>query len=235
MSEDEKEFRVIKEFPDYEINKEGIVRRASDKFKPNIRRNGRGFKSVSLKGSNGFRSVYIKRLLDSTFNKPEEDDIVSLDVIGYPEYSVTYEGRVWSYRSNKFMAPRKIGRGYYGVSLVNEFGDKHFLIHRLMALTFIPNPEDKPTVNHIDGDKTNNCIVNLEWATYEENNKHAIYNNLRDKILDTDKVHEICKYLQDNVGCFVKDVCKKFDASWDQVGDIRKRVTWTEISKNYIW
>lgn len=62
--------------------------------------------------------------------------------------------------------------GYYALILHNNYKHKRFKIHRLIAIHFISNPELKPCVNHIDGNKLNNSISNLEWCTYSENNLH---------------------------------------------------------------
>ena len=71
------------------------------------------------------------------------------------------------------------GRGYKTISLQTKKIRKNFLIHRLVAQAFIPNPNNKKTINHINGIKTDNRVENLEWATYSENNYHAIKNGLR--------------------------------------------------------
>lgn len=74
--------------------------------------------------------------------------------------------------------------GYPVVGITYDSGEmKNKHIHRLVAEAFIPNPEGKPTVNHIDGNKQNNSITNLEWATWQENNKHAISTGLRISIV----------------------------------------------------
>lgn len=229
------EFKVIKEFPDYEINLEGVVRRIKDGFIPKIRLNCRGWFAVSLNKGNGYRSVYVDKLINGAFNSPEEEELTSLKDLGYPNYSITYDGKVWSHQANKYLSQKMIGHGYPCVSVANSKGATSFLIHRILALLFIPNPENKPTVNHIDGNKENNCITNLEWNTHKENNTHAIYNDMRDAILSTEVVHEICTLLQNNIGCTVKSICDKLGVSWDQVGDIRKRETWTKISEKYVW
>ncbi len=63
--------------------------------------------------------------------------------------------------------------GYLYVILFKNWKQNAYSIHRLLALAFIPNPENKPQVNHIDWDKKNNNLENLEWVTISENHKHA--------------------------------------------------------------
>lgn len=63
--------------------------------------------------------------------------------------------------------------GYRRMCLTKNRGKRNFFAHRLIALTFIPNPENKPQVNHKDGDKLNNSVSNLEWCTGSENEKHS--------------------------------------------------------------
>lgn len=64
-------------------------------------------------------------------------------------------------------------KGYYRVDLSKERKSKRFRIHRLIAKTFIPNPNNFPEVNHINGNKKDNCINNLEWCTRKHNMKEA--------------------------------------------------------------
>lgn len=106
------------------------------------------------------------------------------DVVGYEGlYKVSNLGNVISNRRNYskglWYLSQFNNNGYLRVSLVVNEKKKSYLVHRLVAEAFIPNPENKETVNHIDGCKTNNRVDNLEWATKQENTLHAINTGLR--------------------------------------------------------
>lgn len=70
-------------------------------------------------------------------------------------------------------------KGYVYVILYKNNKQKGYLVHRLVAEAFIPNPENKPQVNHIDGNKLNNHVSNLEWVSQQENMQHALSNGLK--------------------------------------------------------
>ena len=93
---------------------------------------------------------------------------------GYERYTVDEYGNVRSYvRDTPLKLKHTLCDGYPRVSLSNGSETKSLNIHRLVAKAFIPNPDNKPCVNHINSTRNDNRVVNLEWATYSENNKHA--------------------------------------------------------------
>lgn len=121
----------------------------------------------------------------------------------YEGYTINEIGEVYSYLENNKkirvnwdkkplkMSPAKKSNGYMHIGLTN--GEKYIYptIHRLLALSFIPNPENYKYVNHIDGNKLNNNIENLEWVTHEINSRHAYkigknnpYSNNMNKIVN---------------------------------------------------
>lgn len=73
-------------------------------------------------------------------------------------YGITSCGRVWSYRSKKFLKPANDGSGYLKVALCKDKKRKWYYIHRLVAEAYIPNPENKLYINHIDENKANNSL-----------------------------------------------------------------------------
>lgn len=101
----------------------------------------------------------------------------------YPNYEVSNLGNVRNKKTGKVLKPDKTIKGYLRVNFLKDGKLKHYLVHRLVATVFIPNPENKPQVNHIDGDKTNNQVENLEWNTYSENLKHAFRTGLNHIII----------------------------------------------------
>lgn len=102
------------------------------------------------------------------------------DVKGYEGlYQVSNKGNVKSFYKNRNLKPSKHSRGYLVVSLFENHNRKQFFIHRLVAETFIDNVNHKEEVNHKDGNKTNNCVENLEWCTGSENRLHAYDTGLR--------------------------------------------------------
>lgn len=88
------------------------------------------------------------------------------------KYAITEDGRVWSYRSKKYLKPLVDKDGYLFVHLWDK-GSHTYKIHRLVADAYIPNPTNLPQVNHKDEDKTNNSVSNLEWCNHTYNMRYG--------------------------------------------------------------
>lgn len=78
----------------------------------------------------------------------------------------------------RIISLKKSNKGYLNITLYKNGIEKHFNVHRLVAETFLTNINNLPAVNHIDGNKENNKVDNLEWCTYSENMKHAVRTGL---------------------------------------------------------
>lgn len=111
-----------------------------------------------------------------------------LDVKGFERlYSVSNTGRIYSKKKGVFLKTPLNKSGYQKVSLYSNGKYKYTTVHRVVANAFIPNLENKETVNHKDGKKTNNYASNLEWATSGENTRHAHENGLIDYTVESRK------------------------------------------------
>ena len=88
-------------------------------------------------------------------------------------YAVTSCGKVWSYKSKRFLRPYANTDGYQRISLCKNGEVKKYYIHRLVAEAYLPNPENLPQVDHIDNDKTHNYLNNLQWITNRDNSRKA--------------------------------------------------------------
>lgn len=88
-------------------------------------------------------------------------------------YCVSDCGEIFSVKKNKILSNKINHDGYLRIQIWKDSRCSFVSVHRLVAETFIPNPDDKPFVNHKDGNKSNNCVDNLEWCTQQENIVHA--------------------------------------------------------------
>lgn len=161
-------------------------------------------------------------------------------------YLVSSYGRILSihYRGVKRITPHILKPKYdkyVQITLAMNGINTTYLVHRLVALAFIDNPDNKPEVNHKDGDKHNNCIWNLEWVTRKENDTHAILNGLKkprhgeeignNKFTD-EMVTSVCTLLEANT-MPIKDISEITGVSYDMIRNIKNGKSWTHISKHY--
>lgn len=100
-------------------------------------------------------------------------------VVGYEGlYEVSEKGQIKNLKTQHVLTPRN-STGYSMVALFKNGERRDLKIHRLVACSFLENPQNKPQVNHKDGNKLNNNLENLEWCTNSENQKHAYQTGLR--------------------------------------------------------
>ena len=164
------------------------------------------------------------------------------DIPGYEgRYAITEDGKIWSYPKSsrnpdgmwlkvqkmKVTRRRIKPRYIWMVSLFDEKGkSKRYQVHRLVALTYISNPNNKPMINHKDGNSLNNCVNNLEWMTNKENSDHAFKSGLVKKPLTSGEVVELRKLCQ-----FFP--CRKISLAYgfcpSTVWDIFKRRRYAEV------
>lgn len=97
-----------------------------------------------------------------------------VDIKGYAGlYKVDENGNVYSCLSSKYLKPSESNTGYYRVMLYKNGARKRISVHRLVAMNFIEQDENKKFVNHIDSNRKNNHVSNLEWCDMSRNNQHA--------------------------------------------------------------
>lgn len=148
---------------------------------------------------------------------------------------VDKRGGQWVFESR--VLKQAIKRGYSTVHLRGGFGkSKHALVHRLVAKAFIPNPENKAHVNHIDADKLNNHPSNLEWCTRKENSEHACRLGLMDFLRGQNNLNTTLDDLQVRVikslfeeGLTNVSIAKYFKVAHSTIARIRNEKTWCHI------
>ena len=157
----------------------------------------------------------------------------------YNSILVSEDGQIFSSKNKELRKVRDNGLGYLFLDICEKGVVKKEYVHRLVAQTYIPNPENKPQVNHKDHNKQNNTASNLEWVTSKENHQYSWDNSMRDadgesnsqSILTETTVRGICEMLED--GGRNVDIAKTFSVPTYMVSDIRGRKTWASVSKDY--
>ena len=139
---------------------------------------------------------------------------------------------VYNEDTKQFMAGGKDKNGYHIVSLSLNGKKYTRKIHRLVALAFIPNPENKSEVNHKDGDKWNNDVSNLEWVTPLENTRHACNNNIRYSVLTEETVVKICEILEKG-DVRISNIARLFNIKSEHVCKIKRGLIWKDIVSKY--
>lgn len=151
------------------------------------------------------------------------------------DYSINKNGIVFSLKKGrKQLSITNTKNGYCQVELcINGIRKKH-LLHRLVAESFIPNVLNKPQVNHIDGNKKNNSVLNLEWCTRSENQLHSINLGLRTAKGEKNsqsKLNEIDVINIFNDKRMYKYISEQYNISIPTISDIKRGYSWTHITK----
>lgn len=158
----------------------------------------------------------------------------------FPGYLLSSEGKVYSEKSGKQLKCPKNGQGYPHCNLYVEGKASTKRVHKLMAEIFLqPAPGPKHVINHIDGDKTNNRIENLEWVTQKENIRHSFDNGLQVSLKgeahgSSKLTKEQVMYIRENYKARDKEfggvpLSKKFGVHKQTISDIIHYKIWKEI------
>lgn len=170
------------------------------------------------------------------------------DIDGYPGYQISSLSRVRSisnpnkrsYKEGRVLKSHLDTKGYYRTCIYKNGKKVTLKNHRLVAQAWIPNPENKPWINHIDGDPKNNSIENLEWCTHQENVDHAWDTGLMEGFnfktkgenhhktdLKEEQVLDIRKLYSE--GNSIKKICEIYNKSKDVIGKIVRGTTWKHL------
>lgn len=142
-------------------------------------------------------------------------------------YSINKKGEIKNNITKKILSPSiNKDSGYYQIDLWKNNKSKKYTLHRLIASNFIPNLEGKPTIDHIDGNRLNNDISNLRWATYSEQNSRFNTFGVR-----SEKIKVININGEELIFNRIKDVAKYFNCNISNISQMLKKGTFGKRGK----
>lgn len=149
-------------------------------------------------------------------------------VFSLDDYEITRKGEVINKKwGNRKLKPQPNGKGYLRVHIAGRM----YFVHRLVAEIYVPNPQNKPQVNHKDGDKTNNNADNLEWVTNQENRDHAMKNGLHfkgEKCSWSKLTQKAVEYIRSHTDCSKNDLAELFGVSPSTIVDVWEHRSWKD-------
>ena len=158
--------------------------------------------------------------------------------IANTNYAITDSGSVINLKSGKECKQCVTAQGYHHVNIKINGKYKMYAVHRLVAQYFLSNPDCKPCVNHIDGNKLNNNVSNLEWVTYAENQQHAYDNSLniavrgvaaRRAIFNSEDVRHI-RYFYSEFKYSIKQLSDMYDCATTTIANIIYMKTYQDVA-----
>lgn len=159
---------------------------------------------------------------------------MEIAISGFKHHTVDENGQVKNLKTGRVLKPNLRKNGYYLMTIWEDGKSYKRYLHRIIAEAFIPNPDNKRTINHKDGNKQNNILGNLEWATYGENVSHAYNTNLHKsmRILSEDEIKTIyTRFLNHEPFAYM---LKEFDISAGTLSYwIKKYITVHNLEEEY--
>lgn len=170
--------------------------------------------------------------------------VIYPEVVFNQDYRITENGEVWSpYRGWHKVKLSETKKGYLRAGLMTSEGRKFFMVHRLVLEAYNPTKDSLfLQVNHIDGNKHNNNLSNLEWCTNQENMDHAMANGLAKKAKGEDvggaklkesEVIQIAKRLSAHDYNSLSSLGEEYGVSKYCISDIKRRRSWSWLTKDY--
>ena len=155
-------------------------------------------------------------------------------IVGYENYEIDECGNIFNSKGMK-MRDFKSQKGYRIVQLRSNGKSRTQFVHRLLGCAYIDNPDNKPELNHIDGDRTNNVVENLEWVTHQENMQHSYRSNGRTNLgeknpnvkLTKEKVTTI-RLLLDTENISRKELAEMYEVNYQTICRIARNELWKE-------